>query len=96
MMPRIAWPLCTSRFPRPTKAEVAQNRAEIDSRSESTTVQKLMGLMKKGPDVAQAAKVGDPPLVDPSRDRRERGHPPRDDGGGAWACPATMSRAWKS
>ena len=53
-------------IPRPTKAEVAQNRAEIESRSESTTVQKLMGLMKKGPDVSQAAKVGDPPLVDPT------------------------------
>ncbi|HEY6373003.1 MAG TPA: outer membrane protein assembly factor BamD [Candidatus Sulfotelmatobacter sp.] len=53
-------------IPRPTKAAVAQNRAELASRSESTTVQKLMGLMKKGPDVAQAAKVGEPPLVDPT------------------------------
>src|SRR5450631_1056492 len=52
-------------IPRPTKAAVAQNRAEIESRSESTTVQKLMGLMKKGPDVAHAAKVGEPDLVEP-------------------------------
>ena len=52
-------------IPRPTKAEVAQNRAEMASRSEATTVQKLMGLVKKGPDVASAAKVGDPTLVDP-------------------------------
>ena len=30
-------------IPRPTKADVAQNRAELASRSEATTVQKLMG-----------------------------------------------------
>ncbi len=53
-------------IPRPTKAAVAQNRAEIESRSETTTVQKLIGLVKKGPDVTQAAKVGEPPLVDPT------------------------------
>jgi outer membrane protein assembly factor BamD len=52
-------------IPRPTKAQVAQNRKEMDSRSEATTVQKLMGIVKKGPDVASAAKVGDPPLADP-------------------------------
>jgi outer membrane protein assembly factor BamD len=52
-------------IPRPTKAAVAQNRAEMNSRSESTTVQKLMGLVKKGPDMANAAKVGEPPLADP-------------------------------
>ncbi len=52
-------------IPRPTKAAVAQNRAELASRGESTTVQKLVGLMKKGPDVAQAAKVGEPDLVEP-------------------------------
>jgi outer membrane protein assembly factor BamD len=53
-------------IPRPTKAAVAQNRAEIDSRSQATTVQKLMGLLKKGPDVAQAAQVGEPTLIDPT------------------------------
>jgi outer membrane protein assembly factor BamD len=52
-------------IPRPTKAAVEANRRELDSRSESTTVQKLMGLVKKGPDVSMAAKVGNPPLVDP-------------------------------
>jgi outer membrane protein assembly factor BamD len=52
-------------IPRPTKAAVAENRAEMNSRSESTTVQKLMGLVKKGPDMANAAKVGEPPLADP-------------------------------
>jgi len=53
-------------IPRPTKTAVAQNRAEIESRSEATTVQKLMGLLKKGPDVAQAAQVGEPTLIDPT------------------------------
>jgi outer membrane protein assembly factor BamD len=52
-------------IPRPTKGEVARNRAEMESRGASTTVQKLMGVVKKGPDVANAAKVGDPPLADP-------------------------------
>src|SRR5450631_3128225 len=39
-------------IPRPTKAAVAQNRAELASRTEATTLQKMMGLVKKGPDVA--------------------------------------------
>ena len=52
--------------PRPTKAAVAQNKAEMQSRSESTTVQRFMGLIRKGPDVAQAATVGEPSLVDPT------------------------------
>jgi outer membrane protein assembly factor BamD len=52
-------------IPRPTKGAVAQNRAELASRSESTAVQKLMGMVKKGPDVANAAKVGEPSLADP-------------------------------
>lgn len=52
-------------IPRPTKAAVAQNRAELESRSESTAVQKLMGLVKKGPDMSSASKVGEPSLADP-------------------------------
>jgi len=52
-------------IPRPTKAAVAQNKAEIASRSESSTVQKMIGLIKKGPDMSQASKVGEPSLVDP-------------------------------
>ena len=52
-------------IPRPTKGAVAQNRAELASRSESTAVQKFMGMVKKGPDVANAAKVGEPSLADP-------------------------------
>lgn len=53
-------------IPRPTRAAVAQNKAEEASRRESTTAQKLMGLVKKGPDVAAAAKIGEPDLVEPT------------------------------
>src|SRR5579863_3714241 len=51
-------------IPRPTKAAVAQNKAEEDSRHETTMAQKLMGVIKKGPDTTQAARVGDPSLVE--------------------------------
>jgi outer membrane protein assembly factor BamD len=51
-------------IPRPTKAEVLRNKAELASRSESTLSQRMVGLIKKGPDVAQAAKVGEPTMVD--------------------------------
>ncbi len=51
--------------PRPTKAAVAQNRAEEESRRESGTVGKLLRNFQKHPDVAQAARVGDPTLADP-------------------------------
>src|ERR1700678_2755335 len=53
-------------IPRPTKAAVAQNRAEEESRKEGDALYRLMGVVKKGPDVAQAAKVGEPTLVDPT------------------------------
>ena len=53
-------------IPRPTKAAVAQNRAEEESRREANTIDRLMGVVKKGPDVAQASKVGEPTLVDPT------------------------------
>ncbi len=53
-------------IPRPTKAALAQNKAEDASRREATTAEKLMGLVRKGPDVSQAAKVGEPTLVDPT------------------------------
>ncbi len=52
-------------IPRPTRAAVAQNKAEDASRHESSTLQKLMNVWKKGPDVSLAAKVGEPTLVDP-------------------------------
>jgi outer membrane protein assembly factor BamD len=53
-------------IPRPTKAAVAENKAEDDSRHESTAMEKFIGLVKRGPDVSQAAKVGEPTLVDPT------------------------------
>ncbi len=53
-------------IPRPTRAAVAQNRAEEESRREASTMDRAMGLIKKGPDVAAAAHVGDPTLVDPT------------------------------
>jgi outer membrane protein assembly factor BamD len=51
-------------IPRPTKAAVALNRREEESRKESDTLQLLMSVVKKGPDTTQAAKVGEPTLVD--------------------------------
>jgi len=53
-------------IPRPTKAAVAQNRKEEESRREATTYDRLMSVVKKGPDTATAAKVGEPTLVDPT------------------------------
>jgi outer membrane protein assembly factor BamD len=53
-------------IPRPTKAALAQNRAEEESRRESSALDQLMNVLKKGPDVANASKVGDPTLVDPT------------------------------
>jgi outer membrane protein assembly factor BamD len=52
-------------IPHPTRAALAQNKAEDASRRETSTVQKLLGIVKKGPDVTQAAKLGEPTLVDP-------------------------------
>lgn len=51
--------------PRPTKAAIALNKAEEDSRHDPSTVSKVMGNFQKHPDVSQAAKVGEPTLVDP-------------------------------
>jgi outer membrane protein assembly factor BamD len=50
--------------PRPTKAEVAQNKTEDDSRHEATMADRLMGLMKKGPDTSEAATTGEPTLAE--------------------------------
>jgi len=52
--------------PKPTKAAVAQNKAEEDSRKEVSTLNKVMRTFAKHPDVAEAAKVGEPTLVDPA------------------------------
>jgi outer membrane protein assembly factor BamD len=53
-------------IPRPTKAAVAQNKAEDDSRKEASGLYKLMDVVKRGPDVSQAAQVGEPTMVDPT------------------------------
>jgi outer membrane protein assembly factor BamD len=50
--------------PRPTKAAVAQNKAEEDSRHEITMAQKLFNVVKKGPDTTHSATVGEPSLVE--------------------------------
>jgi outer membrane protein assembly factor BamD len=52
--------------PRPTKAAVAQNKAEEESRLETSPLDLLMSVVKRGPDVEQASKVGEPTLVDPT------------------------------
>jgi outer membrane protein assembly factor BamD len=51
--------------PRPTKGAVARNKEEIANRGEESMAQSLMGVIKRGPDVAHAAQVGEPTLVDP-------------------------------
>src|SRR5438270_6263428 len=51
--------------PVPTPQAVAQNKAEEASRHESGMVGRMMGNFSRRPDTAQAARVGDPTLVDP-------------------------------
>jgi len=52
--------------PKPTRAEVAQNKAEEDSRKETSTLSKVMRSFEKHPSVADASRVGEPTLVDPT------------------------------
>ncbi|HET7205549.1 MAG TPA: outer membrane protein assembly factor BamD [Terriglobales bacterium] len=52
--------------PTPTQAAIAQNQKEEDSRRSSGMFGRLMGNFTRHPDVAEATKVGDPPLVDPT------------------------------
>ncbi len=51
-------------IPRPTKAEVAQNKAEMESRKDDTMVAKVMHTFAKHPDVSNAVTIGEPTLVD--------------------------------
>jgi outer membrane protein assembly factor BamD len=51
--------------PRPTKAAVALNKAEEDSRRETSMLTKVVRGFSKHPDVEHASRVGEPPLVDP-------------------------------
>jgi outer membrane protein assembly factor BamD len=48
--------------PRPTKGAVALNKAEDASRHEATGLQKMLRIAQKGPDVSQAATIGEPSL----------------------------------
>jgi outer membrane protein assembly factor BamD len=48
--------------PRPTKAMLAQNKAEEDSRRQQSTLGSVMSAFGRHPDVTAAARVGDPSL----------------------------------
>jgi outer membrane protein assembly factor BamD len=52
--------------PRPTKAEIAQNKAEEDSRKSSNMLSRFTRNFEKRPDTTDAARVGEPTLVDPT------------------------------
>jgi outer membrane protein assembly factor BamD len=51
--------------PRPTKAEVAENKAEEDARREQGIVGRAMGAFSRHPDVSAATTVGNPSLDTP-------------------------------
>jgi outer membrane protein assembly factor BamD len=53
-------------IPRPTKAALALNRAEEAGRGEQTMLSRMMSAFERHPDVAPAAKLGDPTLTDPT------------------------------
>jgi outer membrane protein assembly factor BamD len=53
--------------PTPTPAAIAQNKAEEDSRGELGRIGRAMLSFHRNPDVSQAAKVGEPTLVDPKQ-----------------------------
>jgi outer membrane protein assembly factor BamD len=52
--------------PRPTKAMLAQNKAEEAGRGEQTMLGRVMGTVSRHPDTSVAAKTGDPTLADPT------------------------------
>jgi outer membrane protein assembly factor BamD len=54
-------------IPKATQEAIAANKKEQDSRSELSTYGKMMLNFKKGPNVSQAATVGEPTLVDPKQ-----------------------------
>jgi outer membrane protein assembly factor BamD len=53
--------------PTPTAEQLAQSKAEEESRHDTTRVARIMGNFKKGPDTAHAASVGQPTLEDPQQ-----------------------------
>ncbi len=52
--------------PRPTRAMLEQNKKEVASRREAGIMSSMLGNFEKHPDVAKAAHVGDPTMVDPA------------------------------
>ncbi|MGA2373364.1 MAG: outer membrane protein assembly factor BamD [Candidatus Korobacteraceae bacterium] len=53
--------------PKATPQEIAQDKAEIASRGSLGHIGKVMENFHRGPDVSEAAKVGEPTLVDPQQ-----------------------------
>ena len=51
--------------PHPTKAMLAQNKAEEEARKQQGMMSDVMGAFGRHPDVSAAARVGDPTLQDP-------------------------------
>jgi outer membrane protein assembly factor BamD len=54
-------------IPKATPEAIAQNKKEQESRGSLSTYNKMMLNFKKGPDVSEAVKVGEPTLVDPKQ-----------------------------
>jgi outer membrane protein assembly factor BamD len=54
-------------IPKATPEAIAQNKKELESRGTVSTFGKVMENFKKGPDVTEAAQVGEPTLVDPKQ-----------------------------
>ena len=54
-------------IPQATPQAIAQDKAEIASRGSVGTIDKVMENFRKGPNVSEAAKVGEPTLVDPKQ-----------------------------
>ncbi len=52
--------------PRPTKAALAQNKAEDAARGERTMLSRATAAFDRHPDVSSATKVGDPAMLDPT------------------------------
>jgi outer membrane protein assembly factor BamD len=52
--------------PKATKAAIAQNKAEEDSRKSSNMLSRVVQNFEKHPNVTEAAHVGEPTLVDPT------------------------------
>ena len=53
--------------PQATPEAIAQDKAEIASRGSLGTIAKVMENFHKGPDVSEAARVGEPTMVDPKQ-----------------------------